>query len=165
MLVKNDCTLLSDEKMYLPNANLEVPSISEGDTLLINDFAIKRNLDIVAASYTRKPEDIEDIRKLLDEKEAGRHIKIYAKIQSQEGLRNYEEILQQADGIMIDRQALAMELTPDKALIAQKWMILMANVACKPVISFMNVLDSMVILPDQDLNLTEDQLKPSRLEA
>ena len=82
MLVKNDCTLLSDEKMHLPNANLEVPSVSEQDALLINDFALKRGLDIVAASFTRKPEDIEDIRRMLDEKETGKRVLIYAKIQS-----------------------------------------------------------------------------------
>ena len=60
---------------------------------------------------------------------------------------------------MIDRQSLAMELTPDKAIIAQKWMIMMANVACKPVVTFMNVLDSMIVVPDPavlDSTLSED---------
>ena len=52
-----------------------------------------------------------------------------------------------------------MELTPDKAIIAQKWMIMMANVACKPVVTFMNVLDSMIVVPDPavlDATLSED---------
>jgi pyruvate kinase len=161
---------MSDDKMHLPGAILDVPSISEADAMLINDFALKRGLDIVAASLTRKPEDIEDIRKVLTEKEAGKKMQIYAKIQSLEGLRNYEEILQVADGIMIDRQSMAMELPPDKAIIAQKWMIMKANVACKPVIAYMQVLDSMTVIPDPNIPalnemLSEEAVVPTRLEA
>jgi pyruvate kinase len=118
VLVKNDCTLFGEEKMYLPGAVLEVPSISDTDQALIHDFALKRGLDIVAASFCRKSEDVEDVRKLLDEKEAGKKVLIYAKIQNLEGLRNFEEILNVADGIMIDRQSMSMELEPDKAIVA-----------------------------------------------
>lgn len=170
MLVKNDCVLMSDDKMHLPGAILDVPSVSEQDSLLISDFALKRNLDIVTASFVRKPEDVEDVRRILDDKEQGKRVLIYAKVQSLEGLRNFEEILQVADGIMIDRQSLGMELTPDKSIIAQKWMVMKANVACKPVITYMQVLDSMTIIPDPNNPdtgepLTEDELKPKRYEA
>lgn len=156
--------------MYLPGAILDIPSISDQDTLLINDFALKRGLDIVAASFVRKSEDVEDLRKMLGEKEAGKKMLIYAKIQNLEGLRNFEEILNVADGIMIDRQSMSMEMEPDKAIVAQKWMVMKANVACKPVIAFMQVLDSMTDIPDPNDPksyelLSEEEVKPTRLEA
>lgn len=69
--------------------------------------------------------------------EKGKGVQVWAKIQNMEGIRNFEDILGAADGIMIDRQSMSMELPPDKALVAQKWMIMKANVACKPVITFM----------------------------
>lgn len=167
MLVKNDCILNSDEKMYLPGAILDVPSVSDADTALINDFALKRGLDIVTASMVRSSKDIHDYRLVLDER--GKGVQVWAKIQSMEGLRNFEEILAEADGIMIDRHSLSMELPPDKALMAQKWMILKANVACKPVITFMQEFDSMIVIPDPNLPLEdplpEQDCKPTRGEA
>lgn len=167
MLVKNDVVLMSDDKMHLPGAILDVPSVSDQDALLITDFALKRGLDIVTASFARKPEDIDDVRRIMEEK--GKGVQVWAKIQSMEGIRNFEEILHAADGIMIDRQAMAMELPPDKAIIAQKWMVMKANVACKPVITFMQEFDSMIIIPDPNLALsepmTEEEVKPTRGEA
>lgn len=86
-----------------------------------------------------------------------------------EGIRAYEEILAAADGIMIDRQSLSMEMFPDKALIAQKWMVMKANIACKPVVTYMQEFDSMIILPDPNViegePLREDELQPTRGEA
>jgi pyruvate kinase len=87
----------------LPGAILDVPSVTDSDAMLISEFALKRNLDIVTASFVRKPEDVEEVRRILDEKEQGKKMLIYAKIQNLEGLRNFEEILQVADGVMIDR--------------------------------------------------------------
>lgn len=84
---------MSDDRMNLPNAMLEVPSISEQDSMLISDFALKRGLDIVTASFVRSSEDVEEVRKLLDEKEQGKKVQIYAKIQNEQGIRNFEEIL------------------------------------------------------------------------
>lgn len=80
MRVKNDCVLMSDDRMHLPNAMLEVPAVSEQDSSLISDFAIKRGLDIVTASFCRSSEDVEEVRKILDEKEQGKKVQIYAKI-------------------------------------------------------------------------------------
>jgi pyruvate kinase len=84
-------------------------------------------------SFVRKATDIEYVRGLLSPKDGAR-IKIIAKIMNHEGLHNYDEILQEADGIMICRSNLGMEIPPEKVFIAQKWMVEKANLAAKPVI-------------------------------
>lgn len=78
--MKNDCVLQSEDKMHLPGAILDIPSLTDLDTALISDFALKRGLDIVTASYCRREEDIYAIRTLLDEKESGKRVLIFAKI-------------------------------------------------------------------------------------
>ena len=151
---------MSDDTMHLPGAILDVPSVTDSDAMLISEFALKRNLDIVTASFVRKPEDGEEVRRILDEKEQGKKMLIYAKIQNMEGLKNFEEILQVADGIMIDRQSIGMELTPEKSLIAQKWMVMKANIACKPVISYMLIFDSMIVISDPNIPDSGEVLTP-----
>jgi len=88
---------------------------------------------MIAASFVRKREDVEYIRDVLGPK--GAHIKIISKIENHEGLYNYDDVLEESDGIMVARGDLGMELSPEKVFIAQKWMIEKANIAAKPVIT------------------------------
>jgi pyruvate kinase len=88
---------------------------------------------MIAASFVRKAEDIDSIRDLLGPR--GAHVKIIAKIENQEGIENFEEIVQAADGIMVARRDLGFEISAEKVFIAQKYLIERAIIAAKTVIT------------------------------
>lgn len=107
---------------------------------------------MIAVSFVRKAEDIEQVRNTIRNK--GGVTKVYARIENHEGLNNFEEILHEADGVLIARGPLAMELSAEKVFIAQNWMIEKANQIAKPCVIQTHILDSMVRMP-----------KPGRGEA
>ena len=131
--VKNNYILGEKRPMHLPGAHLDLPVLNSKDELDIVEFAVKGKLEMVAVSLVRSQENIETVRELLARSNAS-DIQVIAKIENLEGLNNYEEILAAADGIMIMRQSMGLELPPEKVFIAQKWMIEKANLAAKPVI-------------------------------
>lgn len=127
--------------MHLPGAIVDLPPISEQDKDDLLNFGLKHGIDIIGATFIRKPTDIEYIRDVLGPR--GSHIQIIAKIENQEGLENYEEILEAADGIMVARGDLGMEIPLQKVFIAQKWMIRKANLVSKPIITATQMMVSM----------------------
>jgi len=151
-IVLNDAEIGEKKNMNLPGCEVKLPTITEKDKEDIVNFAVKYNLDMIALSFTRTAKDVEDCRDLMGPK--GSHIKIIAKIENQEGLHNYDEILSVADGIMVARGDLGMEIPPEKVFIAQKWMINKARAAGKPVIVATQMLESMIKNP-----------RPTRAEA
>ena len=141
VICKNTATIGQTKSINLPGCNIDLPTLTEDDEKDILDFGLKHGIDFVAASFIRKPSDVEYVRDVLGQK--GQNVKVIAKIENQEGLKNYEGILDIADGILVARGDLSREINPEKAFLAQKRMIEKANLKAKPVITATQMIDSM----------------------
>lgn len=131
--ILNNASFGDRKNMNLPGAVVDLPTLTEKDIDDIVNFGIPNGIDFIAASFVRKASDIINIREVLGEK--GKHVKIIAKIENQEGLENYDAILDETDGIMVARGDLGMEIPIEKVFLAQKMMIHRANAEGKPVIT------------------------------
>jgi len=130
---KNSFTLTSNMCIQFPGVEFEGPIVGEEDEQDIIEFAIQQGIDYICLSNCSKASDVENMRNFLAEQNAG-HVGIIAKIDSNEGLNNYEEILDLTDVIMICRADLSLEIPAEKVYVAQKWMIEKANFVAKPVL-------------------------------
>ena len=144
--VENSASIGERKNMNLPGVIVDLPTFTEKDVDDIVNFGIKHNVDFIAASFVRKGSDVKNLRQLLADN-GGQHIKIICKIENQEGLANFDEILNLTDGIMVARGDLGMEIPPSKVFLAQKMMIRKANVAGKPVVTATQMLESMITNP------------------
>jgi len=118
------------------------PSSTYQDMQTIQDFAMQHGIDFVAASQVGGRHDVEDLRRFLDDIGA-ENVKIIAKIETREGLRHMDDIIEAADGIMIARGNLGMAIPPEKVALAQCKVLTKAKVAGKPVIVARHMLESM----------------------
>jgi len=144
-------TLKSHKGVNLPGANLTLPSLSPKDRQDIL-FGIGRGVDYIALSFVRSASDIEATRSFI--RKAGADIPIIAKIEKPEAIRNLDEIIQAADGIMVARGDLGVEMSPEQVPLLQKLIIRACNDAEKPVITATQMLESMIENP-----------QPTRAEA
>lgn len=134
--------VISDHKgVNLPGRTTNLPSITPKDVDDIK-FGIENGIDMIAASFIRKKEDIFDIRKVLED-HGGEDILIISKIESQEGVDNIDEIIENSDGIMVARGDLGVEIRTELIPLVQKEIIRKCNKAAKPVITATQMLDSM----------------------
>ena len=144
-LVIDGGTLGSRKHINLPGVRINLPSISTQDQKDIR-FALKHNIDFVALSFVRSAEAVHDVRKVIAD--AGGHpIRLIAKIENQEGLDNLEEIIDAADGIMVARGDLGVEVEFAELPVAQRNMVRQCAVAGKPVILATHLLESMIESP------------------
>ena len=144
-LITNNASIGERKNMNLPGVKVDLPTLTEKDIDDIKNFGVKYNVDFIAASFVRKSSDIHTVKSALGGK--GQHIKVIAKIENLEGIQNYSSILRAADGIMVARGDLGMEIPPEKVFLAQKYMIREANIHGKPVITATQMLESMIKNP------------------
>ena len=100
--VLNNCSLGERKNMNLPGVKVSLPTFTEKDVDDIVNFGIKNGVEFIAASFVRTGEDVKNLRKLLVDND-GAGIKIVSKIENQEGLENYDDILKETDGVMVAR--------------------------------------------------------------
>ena len=143
--------LKSYKGLNTPETRINLPALGSEDSVDIK-MALENEVDFLAASFTRSSEDILEIRKLVEEK-CG-NIMILAKIESREGVENFDTILEVADGIMVARGDLGVEIPPEEVPLLQKEFITKCNRLGKPVITATQMLDSMIRNP-----------QPTRAEA
>ena len=143
--VKNSGKVSSNKGVNLPGVKTTLPSLTEKD---IGDlkFGVENGFDFVAGSFIRTKEDCLNIKKYLKEF-GGEHIQLIVKIENQEGLDNFDEILTACEGVMVARGDLGVEIPVERIPIEQKKMIRKCCKAGKIVITATQMLDSMINNP------------------
>ena len=149
--IENGGELGEKKGVNVPGAILSMPYISEVDLADII-FGVEHGFDFIAASFVRTREDIQEVRKIVEDR--GSKIKIIAKIENMQGIQNLEEIINVADGIMVARGDMGVEIPLEEVPILQKKMIKMAVAQGKHVITATQMLESMIKNP-----------RPTRAEA
>lgn len=143
--------LLPKKGVNLPDSVLSMPSLTEKDLADV-DFIVEQNLDWLALSFVRRPEDIIDLKEII----AGRNskIKVIAKIEMPEALKNLRDIIVESDGIMVARGDLGVEIPVEQVPVIQKDIIRKCMRRARPVIVATQMMESML-----------DRTKPNRSEV
>ena len=143
--VENGGPLSNNKSINIPDVHIQLPSLTEKDREDLK-FGAENDFDFVAASFVRKASDIRDIRECLHQY-GGDDIRIIAKIENREGVDNLLDIIEVADGVMVARGDLGVEIPAHEVPILQKKMIKATIREGKPVITATQMLDSMIRNP------------------
>ncbi len=150
--IENEGAISSGKGVNVPEVELGLPPVTEKDIQDIH-FGCNNDVDYIAASFVRSAAHIQVIRKLLSESKQS-DILIIAKIENHEGVQNFDSIVQAADGIMIARGDLGVEVPLSRVPMLQKMMIRKCCLAGKPSVTATQMLESMINNP-----------RPTRAEA
>ncbi|OAY40245.1 pyruvate kinase 1, cytosolic isoform X1 [Manihot esculenta] len=151
-LIKNTATLEGFILMHVSQVHESLPNLSDKDKQVILEWGSHNNVDLISLSYTRSVEDVRELRAFLETNNLN-ETQVFAKIETVEGLKHFGEILQEADGIILGRGNLGIDLPPEKVFLFQKSAVYKCNMVGKPVI-ISRVVDSMTA-----------NLRPTRAEA
>lgn len=143
--VLNDGAVSNHKGINVPDVHLSIPYLSDKDKSDIQ-FGIEQGVDFIAASFVRTADDVQQLRMLLDEN-GGAHINIIAKIENQQGVENIDGIVSLADGVMIARGDMGVEIPAEDVPPIQKMLIKKVASAGKQVITATQMLDSMMKNP------------------
>ncbi len=149
--ILNSGKMSTKKRVAAPGISVSLPPISEQDEQDII-FGISQDMDFVAASFIQRASDVNAIRELIKAHEG--HMEVIPKIENLEGVKNIDEIIEAADGIMVARGDLGVEIPPEDVPLIQKNIIAKCNKAGKPVIVATQMLESMITNP-----------RPTRAEA
>jgi len=143
-MVMNTGKIVGKKSINIPSIHIKLPSISKKDKEFIK-FAIEENVDFIAHSFVRNKKDVLAVQQLLDREKS--NIAIVAKIENEEGVKNINEILDAAYGVMVARGDLAVEISPEKLPLVQKKIVEIAIKKRRPVIVATQMLHSMIENP------------------
>ena len=149
--ILNTGEVSTGKRVAVPDVAVQMPFLSEKDIADIK-FGVEMDMDFIAASFVQRASDILAIRRVLEE--VGGDMQIIAKIENAEGVRNIDSILRVADGVMVARGDLGVEIPTEEVPVIQKLLIQKCNQAAKPVITATQMLESMIVNP-----------RPTRAEA
>ncbi|XP_028116742.1 pyruvate kinase 1, cytosolic-like [Camellia sinensis] len=153
-VIKNTATLAGSLfTLHASQIHIDLPTLSEKDKEVISTWGVKNKIDFLSLSYTRHAEDVREAREFLAKHGDLSQTQIFAKIENVEGLTHFDEILQEADGIILSRGNLGIDLPPEKVFLFQKAAVYKCNMAGKPAV-VTRVVDSMT-----------GNLRPTRAEA
>ncbi|KAL8168184.1 hypothetical protein V2J09_009683 [Rumex salicifolius] len=153
-LIKNSATL--DGSLFTLHASqvrINLPTLSDKDKKVMKTWGVQNKIDFLSLSYTRHAEDVRHAREFLSTLGDLSQTHILAKIENAEGLAHFDEILQVADGIILSRGNLGIDLPPEKVFLFQRAALYKCNMAGKPAV-VTRVVDSMT-----------NNLRPTRAEA